>query len=129
MLFPSPPHRFFAALVVALCCCRVVAADDVGQPTALLVQPANVVLTGARDMQQLVVLGRYPDGSERDLTRDCTFTAEPAAVVEAQPDGLLLPRQDGTATLTITAAGQKTSVSVTVRDFANAEPISFRRHL
>ena len=47
----------------------------VGQPVALLVQPAAVTLAGPRAMQQLVVSGRYADGTLRDLTPFCELTA------------------------------------------------------
>ena len=62
-------------------------ADDraalVGQPTALVVAPATVDLTGPRDVRQLVVTGKYADGTVRDLTaRRATATVEPAGVVD-----------------------------------------------
>src|SRR5438132_12515932 len=43
-------------------------AKIVGLPTSLLVQPSAVTLTGPRSLQQLVVTGKYADGSVRALT-------------------------------------------------------------
>src|SRR6516165_6329306 len=51
-------------------------AKLVGQPLALLVQPESITLNGPRAMQQLVVTGRYADGSVRDLTPFCEFGVE-----------------------------------------------------
>src|SRR3989442_688272 len=51
-------------------------AKVVGQPVGLDVQPATVTLTGPRSMQQLVVTGRYPDGTVRDLTPFVEVKAE-----------------------------------------------------
>ena len=65
--------------------------------------------TGMKD----VILGRYADGSERDLTRAATLAVD-SAIAELQSDGLLLPRRDGTATLTVQADGKMMSVPLTV---------------
>src|SRR5262245_16691068 len=43
-------------------------AKVVGQPTMFLVQPQNVTLAGPRSVQQLVITGKYADGTIRDLT-------------------------------------------------------------
>src|SRR5260370_39371100 len=51
-------------------------AKLVGQPLGLLVQPDSVTLRGARAVQQIVVSGRYADGTVRDLTPFCELTIE-----------------------------------------------------
>src|SRR5688500_5765058 len=50
----------------------------VGQPAALEVRPAAVSLDGPRATQQVVVTGKYADGTIRDLTPFAVFTAEAA---------------------------------------------------
>src|SRR5436305_1538194 len=64
-------------------------ADEVGKPAALVVQPETVVLAGPRSMQQMVVTGRYADGTERDLTPFAEWQAEAAGVVALGPHSLL----------------------------------------
>src|SRR5258707_487426 len=86
-------------------------AQLVGQPASLLVQPAAIKLAGPRALQQLVVTGRYADGSVRDLTHFGEMTFEPADVVVAV-DGFLQPRKNGTTTLVIKAGGQVARVPV-----------------
>lgn len=49
-------------------------AAIIGQPTALLVQPETITLAGPRVRQQIIVTGRYADGSVRDLTPFCTLS-------------------------------------------------------
>jgi hypothetical protein len=72
-----------------------------GQPTAIEIASGSVTLTGIRDARQLVVTGRYADGSVRDLTALCEAKVEPAGVVEVQ-DGLFLrPRKNGTAAVVV----------------------------
>ena len=68
-------HVLFLALLTA-------AADEVGSPTALAVHPESVTLAGPRSAQQVVVTGRYADGTERDLTPFAEWQAEAPDVVE-----------------------------------------------
>src|SRR6476469_4730867 len=57
-------------------------AKIVGQPTALEAAPASVSLTGPRGLQQLLVSGRYADGTVRDLTSFATWKVEQPDLVE-----------------------------------------------
>ena len=41
-------------------------AAYIGQPVCLVVQPETIRLAGARAMRQILVTGRYSDGSERE---------------------------------------------------------------
>jgi len=55
--------------------------------------PLNVSLTGARDSEQLVVTGKYADGTLRDLSAVVTARVEPADVVEVQDASFFAPRR------------------------------------
>jgi hypothetical protein len=102
-------------------------AAVVGQPAAVEVFPASVALSGARDARQLVVTGKYADGTARDLTHFVAARVEPAGVVELQ-DGLFLrPAKNGTAALVIAAGGKEVRVPVTVAGMDTPSPVSFRR--
>jgi hypothetical protein len=103
--------------------------DVVGQPVALLVQPAAITLTGPRDAAQVVVTGRYADGSVRDLTHCCDLDFNRPGIVALDGDRLLTPLRDGKATLVVRAGGKTVGVQITVRDFTRPEPVSFRRDL
>lgn len=104
-------------------------AAVVGQPTALAVEPAVVVLAGPRSLQQLVVTGRYADGTVRDLTPFCDLALESPDVAGLEPDGMLVPLKDGATHLVVKAAGQTARVSVTVKEFTKPQPIGFRAQL
>ncbi|MBN9122488.1 MAG: DUF1553 domain-containing protein [Planctomycetes bacterium] len=99
----------------------------IAQPAGVEVLPANVTLTGVRDARQLVVSGRYTDGSARDLTGVVDAKVEPAGVVELQEGLYLRPKKNGTATVVITAGGKETRIPVTVAGMDAAAPVSFRR--
>src|SRR5437879_5688469 len=64
-------------------------AKVIGQPVALVVQPAVVQLTGQRGLQQVVVTGKYADGSVRDLTAFCEITVEKTDGVEVGSGGFI----------------------------------------
>src|SRR4051794_12809797 len=68
----------------------------VGQPAALVVQPEAITLNGPRAVQQVVVTGKYADGSVRDLTPVCDFSVEAADVAEVTPSGFVQPKKSGT---------------------------------
>ena len=72
----------------------------VGSPAELVVSPPRRSPWSARGRPaQLVVTGKYADGTVRDLTTVATAKVEPAGVVEVQ-DGLFLrPKKNGTATV------------------------------
>src|SRR5947209_2738108 len=61
-------------------------AKVIGQPKALTVEPASIVLDGSRGMVQPVITGRYADGSLRDLTHFCDLAVEDAAVVSVDAE-------------------------------------------
>jgi hypothetical protein len=100
--------------------------DLIGSVQSLEVSPTSVTLTGSRDVQQLVVTGKYANGQLRDLTSVIETKIEPSDVVELQ-DGLFLRgKKDGTAKLTLTANGKTASVAITVSKMTDAIPASFR---
>ncbi|HMF16392.1 MAG TPA: DUF1549 domain-containing protein, partial [Gemmataceae bacterium] len=100
----------------------------IGQPTALVVQPATVAMTGPGSMQQLVVTGRYADGSVRDLTPYCDVSVE-GEIISVEENLFLVPKKNGSTALTIKAGGQTVKVPVTVSDLDKKQPASFRNDL
>src|SRR5262245_43668341 len=101
----------------------------IGQPTSLVVQPGSVTLSGPRSLQQLVVTGKYADGSVRDLTPFATVSADSADVVIVEENLFLRPAKNGTANLAIQAGGQTVRLPVTVRAIDKPQPVSFRHEL
>jgi hypothetical protein len=104
-------------------------AAAVGQPVELRVESGPVLLTGRRAVRQVLVAGRYADGSLRDLTPFAAFTCEPAGLVRIEEGGLLQPQRDGAGQLVVTAGGRSARVPVTVQGMATDQPVSFRRQV
>lgn len=103
--------------------------DEVGNPVALAIWPTAIVLEGPRSTQQVLVTGRYANGSERDLTRSCTWRLEASDIAELRPQGLLVPHRDGSTTLVARVGSVEARASVHVRNFALPQPVSFRREV
>ena len=117
-------RRFLSATVLALLPLTAASA----QVSELVVHPESVVLDGPRSRQSLVVLAKLSDGRTRDVTKDALVTVDDAKVVVAT-DGLLSPVGDGKAAATVTVAGLKRRIPITVRNFTKEEPVSFVREV
>jgi hypothetical protein len=133
----GPARRLALAALLALAATAPAAvpadpatrANLIGQPTALHVEPAAVTLTGPRALQQMVVTGRYADGTVRDLTPFCDLATEAPGVAAVDATGLLQPRKTGSTVLVVKAGPQTARVPVTVADFDKPSPVSFRHEM
>jgi hypothetical protein len=101
----------------------------IANPASLVVQPATLTLVGPRSRQQLVVTGRYADGSIRDLTALCSLSCEAKDLVRIDKGAYVRPARNGTSTLLVKAGRLIAKVAVTVKDFDKPQPISFRNDL
>lgn len=99
---------------------------NAGNPVALLVEPQAIMLDGPRASQQVLVTGRYADGSLRDLTRLCQWKVSDANLLDIEPCGLVTGREDGQTQLEIRAAGLSARIAATVEGSKESRPISFR---
>lgn len=98
----------------------------VGQPTALEVRPAAVNLDGPRAVQQVVVTGRYADGTIRDLTPFAAFAADLPDLVDA-PGGFVRGKKNGAGQLIVQVGGQTAKVPVAVAKLDQPKRVSFRQ--
>jgi Protein of unknown function (DUF1553)/Protein of unknown function (DUF1549) len=100
----------------------------VGQPTALEVRPPSVTLDGPRAVQQVVVTGKYADGTIRDLTPFAIYSAESADLIDVAA-GFVLGKKNGTTQLVIQAGGQTMKVPVAVSKHDISQRASFRHEV
>lgn len=103
-------------------------AAAIGQPATIEVLPATIELIGPKAMQQIVVTGKYADGTIRDLTAFAELAAE-GDIIQIAPGGFLESKKDGTASLTVKVGGKNVQVPVAVRDMDKPQLVSFRNHL
>ncbi|HEX3151436.1 MAG TPA: DUF1549 and DUF1553 domain-containing protein [Gemmataceae bacterium] len=98
----------------------------IGQPTSLEVKPATVNLDGPRAGQQLVVTGKYADGTVRDLTAFATYTNETPDLLETT-GGFIRGKRNANTQLTVQVGGQTVKVPVAATKFDQPRPVSFRQ--
>jgi hypothetical protein len=108
---------------------RIDKATIVGQPDSLVVQPETIRLVGPRAMSQILVTGRYKDGSKRDLTHSCDLKVEVPDLVKIDRGGLLRANKAGETSLVIQAGELTVRVPISVTDFDKPQPVSFRHEL
>lgn len=83
-------------------------------------------LDGQDARQQLVVTGKHATGQLRDLTGTVTYETTPEGIVSVEKSGLVVPRADGTATITAkTEQGTAGTIKVTVIHFGNDPLVNF----
>jgi len=92
------------------------------------VVPEKVVLSGHGASQQFLVMGRYADGSERDLTESATLRLSDAGAGEIR-GGRLIASRDGAVKITAEAAGRRASAEVMVMRSGERKPFSFPRDM
>src|SRR5262245_6058362 len=104
-------------------------AKVIGQPVALTVQPAKINLAGPLATQQIVISGSYGDGSWRDLTSLSEVSLGKSGFVSVAAGGFVEPQANGETTLTVSVGGKKATIPVTVSQFNNPKPVSFRHDM
>ncbi len=119
LLFNMRRLRFFflAWLASTLACIAAPAAA----PTASLpsphirsleLRPPQLTLRDARDERRVLVLGKVDGTNVIDLTAQATFTSDSPSI--AIDGGYIRPKGKGTADVTVSAAGHKVSLPVTI---------------
>ncbi len=114
------------ALVAVFALALPLSAQD---PVELTVQPNAVALSGPRDARQLVVTGKFADGSVRDLTRTALAKEASPGVVRVEEGLYLRGTRNGATVLTLTVGGKSVAVPVAVAAMDAATPVSFRREV
>lgn len=104
-----------AVIGVALCPAEACRAE-------LVVSPKDIRLSGRLAASQLLVTA-----ASTDVTRDATYTLEPAGIAEVSSSGFLKPLADGRASLRIKLRGDTVTVPVVVERLSAAEPVDFER--
>ena len=89
--------------------------------------PKEITLRGADASQQLLVLGRFADGSEKDLTSEAKIQVSDPAVARLDPSARVLALSDGTTRISATARGLQATAAFRVTRSDEKRPFSFAR--
>lgn len=111
--------------VHTIVCVLAAGVSSVTAADRLIVQPAEIRLSGFSPRQQLLVTRIEEAGREVDVTRDCKISVAGTETVTLA-NGIVTANGNGNTTLTVTHAGLQTAVPVRVSDFAVIRPVHFR---
>ena len=105
------------------------AAVIIGTPVALEVVPQSINLAGPRDSQQMIVTGRYADGTQRDLTRLSWWEVANSGLIHITSGGQVTSRRDGTTQCEVRVGELTVGIPVSIRNSGSSQPISFRQEV
>jgi hypothetical protein len=98
--------------------------DSAGSPrlASLSVYPAERWMAGLGQSQQLVVTGRYTDGSTEDITDKVQFTSNDESIVDVSRGGLIKTVAAGESTIMVRTLGQAIAARIfVVKSVAGAD--------
>lgn len=97
---------------------------EIGSPARLEVFPTAARLVGPRRQMQLVVTAVYEGDRQQDITRAAAYTTSDPQVAVVE-NGVILPRGDGKAEITVSAGGAAVMVPVEVTAYGEPSPVPF----
>ena len=103
------------------------ASGSAGKVLSVRLVPEEIKLWGAGAAQQVLVLGRFADGLERDVTDQSKFSISDATRAKVRQAGEVVAVADGQATLTAEVEGAKARANVRVAGSEQTRPFSFAR--
>ena len=106
-----------------------IAAQIIGKPASLRVEPETISLADPRASRQVLVTAWYADGSSRDVTCFCEWTAADPDLLSVTPRGLVTGHGDGETQLDIRVGGRQARVPVVITNSERPKPISFRHEV
>ncbi len=110
-------------------------ADQASQPDAsttllsIRVAPSEVRLQGADASQQFLVMGRFADGLERDVTSQAEFSGSRPGLIQFSGHSRVKPLSDGELVLTAKVAGRTAAASIEIGGSEERRPFSFPRDI
>jgi len=127
----SKLSRFFLTTSFLSLAMAGAARGEAAEPTSAIVElqtyPARLELNGIRDSRRLLVTGRTAEGETIDFTTEAKLAVEGDTIV-VESDGYVTPKKEGTAKVSVTAAGRQIEVPVEVKS-VKPEPVSFVREV
>lgn len=99
------------------------------QLLSLSLVPSELQLQGADASQQFLVMGKFSDGLERDLTSQAEFFSSKSGLIRFTTHSRVQPLLDGDLVLTAKVAGKKAVAIIGIRGSQEKRPFSFSRDI
>ena len=119
-------------LVLAIAPAKAADAPPAPQPASLSVFPAECVIRGADQVQQLIVSGPAKGADAAlliDFSRQTQYASSDPKVAIVTTTGVVIPKSNGSIEVTATLGDKTAKVKVTVEDFNIEAPVSFRNQV
>src|SRR4051812_20582973 len=91
--------------------------------------PQNRTLHGSQSAQQFVVMAKYQDGTERDITDKAEWTLTDPAAGQITQSGKFTPARNGTLTLSARVSGKVSQAHITVEGIDQQRTFAFGRDI
>ena len=114
-----------AATVFALECL----AAEGPKLLSIRLAPEQVTLWGPQSAQHFLVLGKYSDGLERDITASARFALESTELFRVDSSGRATPLADGETILKAELDGHSAQSKIAVQEFKTQRQPSFVRDI
>ncbi len=105
------------------------AASPPVEVLSLRLLPGNPHLWGAEASQRFLLLARYADGLERDVTGQGRFSLSPRGVAEVDAGGRVVARSNGKVVLAASFANRTVENRVVIEGISEERPFSFARDI
>ena len=99
------------------------------QPSSIRLVPSEVRLQGGDASQQFLVMGKFSDGLERDLTAQAELSGSKSGLIRFTSHSRIQPLADGDLVLTAKVAGREATASIAIRGSQEKRPFSFPRDI
>jgi len=120
---------------VVLCACTSLVAEGkdakraTAEPVSLRLVPQEVTLSGTQASQHFMVLGKYADGLERDVTSTAHFALSPAGKGAIDALGKFVASGSGDVVLTANANGRSAKAAIRMEEADKAHVFTFARDI
>ena len=105
------------------------ATDQVPAPISIRIAPSGPTLWGPGAYQRFLVLGRFEDGIERDVTEACELSISHPALASVVGPARVVAHADGVTQLRAEIAGLAAQTELRIEDFGEPRPFSFQRKI
>ena len=89
----------------------------------------TLILVGKGASQQLGLMGKMANGSDRDFTHHAKYKVEPPNIASVDSEGFVRPLGDGKANITANVGDKTISIGLEVREFGQYRAINFANEI
>jgi len=102
---------------------------DLAPPVSLRIVPEEATLWGAHASQHFIVLGKYTDGLEREVTSTAHLSLSNTKMGEVDPSGKFVVRDSGEVILTAEVGGRSAKTTIRIEEADQPRPFTFARDI